>query len=254
MIDESDSLIEWCRDPESQWERGAVPRGKANVSDAPERIHQKRSTETRQRLLDAGLEVFSARGFEGATTRAIAEKAGVALASLPYHFKTKEALWKAVANDIFKRFALHMAKARAKLADADARERTRVLLSEYMRFTAENPQLLQIAFQEGGAPNPRTEWLVENHLRPNFEYVKSETLQAVKNGYGRSGRAEHIYYMIVGAAALPYVVGSEFESLTKREATDPELIEAHIQAVLDLFYPSAAGPQDGGQSKDESEL
>jgi AcrR family transcriptional regulator len=194
--------------------------------------------------LVAGLEVFSARGFDGATTRAIAEKAGVALASLPYHFKTKEALWKAVANDIFERFALHMAKARARLGDAEPRERTRALLSEYMRFTAQNPQLLQIAFQEGVSQNSRTEWLVENHLRPNFEYVKSETLLAVKNGYGRSGRLEHLYYMIVGAAALPYVVGSEFQALTNQDPTDPELIEAHIQAVLDLFYPSATQAQD----------
>jgi hypothetical protein len=54
--------------------------------------------------------------------------------------------------------------------------------------------------------------------------------------------------MIVGAAALPYVVGSEFESLTGHKATDPELIEAHIQAVLDLFYPSAAQTQDDNPS------
>ena len=228
-------------------------RGKESAIDAPERNRQSRSAETRQRLLAAGLEIFAARGFEGATTRAIAEKAGVALASLPYHFKTKEALWKAVANDIFARFALRMAKARERLGDAEPRERTRALLSEYMRFTAENPQLLQIAFQEGVSPNPRTEWLVENHLRPNFEYVKSETLEAVKNGYGRSGRAEHLYYMIVGAAALPYVVGSEFESLTRRKATDPELIEAHIQAVLDLFYPSSAQAQDDDPSKSGSQ-
>jgi len=192
---------------------------------------------TREKLIAAGLEIFAARGFEGATTRAIAEKAQVALASLPYHFRTKEALWKAAADYIFGRFAARMSASREKCADSLPREKTRFLLSEYLRFTAESPELLQIVLQEGIAPNPRTDWLVENHIRPNFEYVKSETTRAVESGYGRSGRPEHLYYMMVGSVALPYVVATEFQRLTGTSPTDPELIEAHIEAVLDLFYP-----------------
>ena len=200
-----------------------------------ERTHQKRSTETRAKLIEAGLAVFSARGFEGATTRAIAQKAGVALASLPYHFKTKEALWKAVVDDIFSRFAV---------GELDGREQTRRMLAAYVSFSAEHPELLRIVLQEGTAKNGRSEWLVEKHLRPNFEYVKSETLRAVRNGYGRSGRLEHIYYMIVGAAGLPYVLGSEFELLTKSSAFESEMIEAHVDSILDLFYPSASRDSD----------
>jgi len=161
----------------------------------------------------------------------------VALASLPYHFKTKEALWKAVVDDIFGRFATEMSVARSKFVGADPREQTRLRLAAYIRFVAENPEILQIGLMEGISANPRTEWLIEKHLRPNFEYVNSETRRAAAQGYGRSGREEHLFYMIIGAAGLPYVVQSEFSSLVGREATDPELIEAHIEAVLDLFYP-----------------
>jgi AcrR family transcriptional regulator len=214
------------------------------MSDAPDRNHQKRSEVTRLKLVAAGLEIFAARGFEGATTRAIAKKANVALASLPYHFRTKEALWKAAANDIFGRFADWMARARTKSRDLDAREQTRFMLSEYVRFTAEHPEMLQIAFQEGISSNPRTKWLVEEHIRPNFEYVTSETTRAVEKGYGRSGPVEHLYYMMVGAAALPYVVASEFETLTNRSPTEPKLIDAHIDALLDLFYPPAEDKGD----------
>ena len=77
-----------------------------------------------------------------------------------------------------------------------------------------------------------------------FEYVKSETLRAVRNGYGRSGRLAHIYYMIVGAAGLPFVLGSEFELLTKWSAFESEMIEAHVDSILDLFYPSASRDSD----------
>jgi AcrR family transcriptional regulator len=214
------------------------------MSGEQDRSHQKRSEATRAKLIAAGMEIFAAKGFEGATTRAIAQKAEVALASLPYHFRTKEALWKAAANDIFGRFAERMALARAKSKDLGSREQTRFMLSEYIRFTAEHPELLQIVLQEGISPNPRTNWLVENHIRPNFEYMKSETTRAVANGYGRSGRADHLYYMIVGSSALPYVMANEFKCLTDRNSTDPDLIDAHVDAMLDLFYPPAEDPQD----------
>ena len=214
------------------------------MSDQQDRNHQKRSEATRGKLIAAGLEIFAARGFEGATTRAIAQKAQVALASLPYHFRTKEALWKAAANDIFERFAERMARARAESKDLGSREQTRFMLSEYVRFTAEHPEMLQIVFQEGISPNARTNWLVEEHIRPNFEYVKSETTRAVANGYGRSGRTEHLYYMMIGSAALPYVVANEFECLTGRSSTDPDLIDAHVDAMLDLFYPPAEKSED----------
>ncbi len=199
--------------------------------------NQRGGRETREKLIAAGLEIFASRGFEGATTRAIAERAQVALASLPYHFRTKEALWKAAADDIFGRFATRMSDSREKCTDFSPRERTRFLLSEYLRFTAEFPEMLQIILQEGISPNRRTEWLVEEHIRPNFEYVKSETTRAAKNGYGRSGKPEHLYYMMVGSVALPYVMANEFRCLTGMSPTDPELIEAHIEALLDLFYP-----------------
>ncbi|AVO45622.1 TetR/AcrR family transcriptional regulator [Phreatobacter cathodiphilus] len=47
-------------------------------------------------ILDAAEAVFAARGFEGASMRAIAEAAGVAQALLHYHYKTKEGLFEAM--------------------------------------------------------------------------------------------------------------------------------------------------------------
>lgn len=53
-----------------------------------------------ERILRAAEEVFAERGFRGATTAAIAERAGVAKPSLHYYFGTKEALYRAVLKRI----------------------------------------------------------------------------------------------------------------------------------------------------------
>jgi|SRR5579871_1498849 len=55
-----------------------------------------RGEETRGRILEAALELFAASGFEGASTRTIAERAGVNLPAIQYYFGSKEGLYRAV--------------------------------------------------------------------------------------------------------------------------------------------------------------
>jgi AcrR family transcriptional regulator len=49
--------------------------------------------DTREKILDAGLRLFSKKGFLGATTKEIAKKAGVAELTLFRHFSSKERLF-----------------------------------------------------------------------------------------------------------------------------------------------------------------
>jgi AcrR family transcriptional regulator len=59
--------------------------------------HQ-RGEETRARILEAALELFAASGFEGASTRTIAERADVNLPAIQYYFGSKEGLYRAVVE------------------------------------------------------------------------------------------------------------------------------------------------------------
>lgn len=61
---------------------------------------QQRGEETRVRILEAALELFAASGFEGASTRTLAERAGVNLPAIQYYFGSKEGLYRAVVQQI----------------------------------------------------------------------------------------------------------------------------------------------------------
>jgi AcrR family transcriptional regulator len=54
--------------------------------------------ETRRGILKAAEESFAASGFVGATTRQVAARAGVNVATLHYHFGNKERLYRAVLD------------------------------------------------------------------------------------------------------------------------------------------------------------
>ncbi len=55
--------------------------------------------QTRQRLIDAGAEVFSRRGYRGAVLDEIAEQAGYTIGAIYSNFKTKHELFLAVLED-----------------------------------------------------------------------------------------------------------------------------------------------------------
>ena len=58
---------------------------------------QMATRKTQERILDVAERHFAHRGYYGASLRSITTEAGVQLALVHYHFKSKEQLYRAVA-------------------------------------------------------------------------------------------------------------------------------------------------------------
>lgn len=73
---------------------------------------------TSQRILDAAEALFAERGYDGVSTRAITDLAGVRLNLLSYHFGTKEKLFQAVIDRRLELIVERRAEALARLREA----------------------------------------------------------------------------------------------------------------------------------------
>ena len=64
------------------------------------RVRRTRS-DLRERLLESALVEFGAKGFDGASTRSIAQRVDAHQPQINYHFDSKQALWTAAVDHLF---------------------------------------------------------------------------------------------------------------------------------------------------------
>lgn len=189
--------------------------------------------EAKERIVAAALEAFAEKGFEAASTRDIAQRAGTDQGLVTYHFPSKDQLWRAAADRLFDILGSRLDDRLASLAQADPRERIRGAIREYVRWVAEHPEFFRFLVDEGNLSNARTRWLVDTHIKPRFEFLKEAGLARAAGIDAAS--VPHAFFALSGAAGLIFAVASNCRRLTGIDPRKRETIEAHADFVADLL-------------------
>ena len=193
---------------------------------------------TRERILAAALDLFSERSFEGASTRLIAERAGVQQPLLAYHFGSKEELWRAAVGQLFEGLASALAERVAGLRGVDGETVAKLVVADFVRFSAEHPQLHRVIMQECKSEGDRLAWLVQEHIRPLYDRAMALLEPLVAAGKVRDVPAAHLYYLLTGAVATIFVLAPECRLLTGVDPADPSEVERHVEAVISMVFVS----------------
>jgi TetR/AcrR family transcriptional regulator len=191
--------------------------------------------DTRRAILDAALDLFSDRSFDGASTRAIAEVAGVTQPLLNYHFAGKEELWRAAVDDLFERFTTSMELRLSGLRGVDDLTIARLMIRHFVEFSAANPQLHRIIMQESKRAGDRLDWLIETHVRSIYENAVAMFERLAARGELAPVAPAHLYYLLTGAGASVFVMAPECQRLTGVDPFAPEFVTAHADLVVDLL-------------------
>ncbi len=110
-----------------------------------------KAEETGSRILDAALALFRQEGFDNATMRDIAEKAGVATGAAYYYYPSKDA----IVMDFYQRSCAEMQpKIEAALEQASGLEsRLRALIQVKFEYFAPNRSVLRALLRNGADPS-----------------------------------------------------------------------------------------------------
>ncbi len=204
---------------------------KKNTKKAPD----SRGEATRERIISAAITAFAEKGFEAASTRDIAERAGTDQGLLTYHFPSKDKLWRAAADRLFGDQAKLFEPLITSLEFDDPKERARAAIREYVHFAAAHPEIFRFMVDEGNQSNARMRWLVDTHLKPRFEFMKTHGVVGA-TGMDES-LAPHAFYALAGAGSLIFAVAPKCRRLSGLDPRKREAVETHAEFIANLMVP-----------------
>ena len=191
------------------------------------------SDATRAALIQAAVHEFAMHGFDGASTRAIASRAGVHQPQINYHFASKLELWRAAVDDLFEE--LNTETAAAMDAVLDDREALAAGIRAFVRHAARRPELNRIMVRESGAPSERLEWLVDTYVRDRFELVARLWHRLRRRGEVIDIDTLTAFYLMLGGGTLLYTNAPEARLLSETDPNQPKHIERHANALVSML-------------------
>ncbi len=209
-----------------------TPRATSKISAAK----RARGDEARERVLHAALECFGAFGFEGTSTRAVAERAGLSHPLLLYHFESKDRLWQCTMEDVLGRYQSALYARLGTVDVTDAVAGLRAFIENFVEFSARTPQLHRIMTQESTQGSERINWLIDAHLLDSFSQVCELIRRGQTAGKVRDGDAARLYYAVIGLGGTLFSVSTEFELLTQRNVFDAEEVRQNIELIFDFLF------------------
>ena len=205
--------------------------------EKPPRKQQQRSIRTKQKLLDAALDAFSENGFQGTSTRNIAERAGVHHPLITYHFKNKEELWRAAADRIFTEFNAALAAAAQAQAGECPKARMSSMIRAYVHYAAGQPALHKIMVQEASRPSRRLDWLISTHLRPLYEAAVEDIKVLQERGVAPQGDPALLFNMIRVSSGALLALSLELKGTSNIDLEQPGQLDALAEMIIRVFLP-----------------
>lgn len=202
--------------------------------------------DTRERILRAALAAFSERGFDGATTRDIAARAGVNHGLIPYYYGDKSRLWRAAVDRAFGELDAALRLVHDAPDAVNDRERVRSMLRGYVRFVARNPEFVRLMHEEGKRRGPRMRWLVDRHVKPLYDAIVRLLAESpVRGALPADIPPVHLHYILAGSVGVIFHQAEECKRLTGVDPFDDAAVENHVRAVEYLLL----GPPDRSDAR-----
>ena len=142
-----------------------------------------RAEDRRQQIVEVASELFSQRGFNGVTTKEIADRAGVSPAIIFRHFSSKEAIYSAILDHKLKQAAERI---RERLQDAAGRKDDRAffgaLAFDLLDLYSKDPSLIRLLLFSALEGHDLSRMFYKTMSRQIRDHVRAYIKQRIADG------------------------------------------------------------------------
>jgi AcrR family transcriptional regulator len=183
-------------------------------------------------VVEAAVLSFAEQGYDATSTRMIAERAGVAEATIFRHFGTKKALLMRIAEPVVKRLLAPAAAEEAILLreqSTDVRMFVRAIMLSRLAFADKYAPLVRIVLQEYSV-NADLRAMLKKHVGAVLAKISSETIVSFKaSGQIRDLPPERLLRWVMS------LLGGYYLNRSILAAGDWD-DEAEVDAILDILW------------------
>ncbi|MFC6885531.1 MULTISPECIES: TetR/AcrR family transcriptional regulator [Actinomadura] len=193
----------------------------------------------RERVLDVATRLFAALGYDGTSTRLIAEAAGLNIATVAYHFGGKRDLYLAVMERAHQTERAALESVLAGITpDASG---LRALLDRYLDFCVERPEIPSLWMHRWLSDAADVAHLENLYVKPLMEMVAG----AVREAVGPGVDVEYAVWTAVWCTH-GFCRGGVIDADGRRRGRDDPKEIARFRAYLHRMTGAALGLPDPG--------
>lgn len=201
-----------------------------------EKQPSKRVRETRRRILQAAAQVFAAQGYTGATTRGIAEAAGVSELTLFRHFGSKKNLFLAA---IQRHSAIPgIEAALASQLSGDPHQDLTLIGTHFLgTLTERRQELLMTLYEAGRIPEVR-------QVSAQVPRQQREMLASYLHRQTETGQLRELDPSMMAQAFLGMLFAyAIYQALFDETTLDEETIRSRVDFFVEVFLQGVSTPE-----------
>jgi TetR/AcrR family transcriptional regulator len=199
----------------------------------PRRVRRTRDAKrTQKRILDAAELSFAKGGLEGASTEAIARRAGVSKTMLFYYFNSKEELYLAVLKRLFE--SVIDSDRAARIETMAPREGLHALVTDYVSIHFERPSYAELTMRETMAYGGK----YLQRLKYDLPFI-GQMIRTIRRGSltgaFRPVDPLKVTLSIIGMTKVFFTYREAIERVLDRPLLTPEAISEWREHMVDLL-------------------
>jgi TetR/AcrR family transcriptional regulator len=136
-------------------------------------------------------------------------------------------------DDLFEGLDERMARIQGEASAGAPEEQLMAGVKAFVQLCAEDADLHRIMTVEGRSETDRLRWLVERHLRHNYQQTCELIRRGQEAGTVRAGDPTLLYYAFIAIAGTAFSLAPEIRLISRNDrAVDPDAITQLIRSLL----------------------
>lgn len=202
--------------------------------EIPTKGLQRRSIESRARIINVAAEAFMGNGYAGVSTHEISAAAGVTQGLITYHFKSKQGLWQAAMDQVFGDFRNSLIARIRELDSTDERTLVGELIIHLVKLALRFPSIIRFMVESGPRADEHLSWLLSRHIQPIYQAVTHIFEVAKSHGILRDLPVPNAYYVLLTAGSI-FSLEEEVAMVANQDVRSDAFANAHALCLKKML-------------------